>query len=52
LEQHKPQFSKGCSELFDLREINGDNLNSVRSKGRRYLKNERREYIYGKINEP
>jgi hypothetical protein len=63
LKNHKPWFDEGCSELVDQRkqaklqwlqdpsEINGDNLNNVRHEASRYLRNEKREYLKGKINE-
>jgi hypothetical protein len=37
--------------LQDPSQINGDNLNSVRHGASRYLKNKKREYLKGKINE-
>jgi hypothetical protein len=55
LKKHKPLFDEGCSELLDQRkqtklqwledpsEINGDNLNNVRSEASRYFRNKRRE---------
>jgi hypothetical protein len=52
-ELEKPWFDKECSELLDLRkqaklqwlqnrsEINGDNLNNVRSEAIRYFRNKK-----------
>jgi hypothetical protein len=63
LKKHKPRFDEGCSKLLDQwkqaklqwlqdpREINGDNLNNVRSEASRYFRNNRREYLKDKINE-
>jgi hypothetical protein len=63
LKKHKPWFDEGCSKLLDKRkqtklqwlqdpnEINGDNLNSVRSEARRHLRNQKRDYLKDKINE-
>jgi hypothetical protein len=61
--QHKPWIDEGCSELLDQRkqarlqwlqdpsEINGDNLKNVRRETNRHLRNKKREYLKGKINE-
>jgi hypothetical protein len=38
--------------LHDPSEINGDNLNNVRHETSRRFRNEQREYLKGKINEP
>jgi hypothetical protein len=55
LKKHKPWFDKGCSKLLDQKkqgklqwlqdpsEINGTNLNNVRSEVSRYFKNKKRE---------
>jgi hypothetical protein len=63
LKKHKPWFDEGCSKLLDQRkqaklqwlqdpnEINGDSLNNVRRKSRRYFRNKKREYLKDKINE-
>jgi hypothetical protein len=63
LEQHKPWFDEGCSELIDVRkqaklqwlkdasEINRDNLNNVRREASRHFRNKKREYLKDKINE-
>jgi hypothetical protein len=37
--------------LQDPSEINGDNLNSVRSEVSRYFRNKKREYLKDKISE-
>jgi hypothetical protein len=37
--------------LQDPSEINLDNLNNIRCKASRHLKNKTREYLKGKINE-
>jgi hypothetical protein len=37
--------------LQDPSEINGDNLNNVRSEASRHLRNKKREYLKDKINE-
>jgi hypothetical protein len=37
--------------LQEPREINGDNLNNVRSEASRYFRNKRREHLEDKINE-
>jgi hypothetical protein len=51
LKKNKPWFDEGCSKLLDQKkqaklewlqdpsEINGDNLNNVRRKARRYSRN-------------
>jgi hypothetical protein len=63
LKKHKPWFDKGCSKLLDQRqqaklqwlqdpsEINGDNLNNVRSEASRHFRNKKREYLKDKVNE-
>jgi hypothetical protein len=63
LKKHKPRFNEGCSKLLEQRkeaklqclqdphEINGDNLNNVRSVARRHLSNQKKEYLKDKINE-
>jgi hypothetical protein len=63
LKKHKPWFDKGCSKLLDQRkqaklqwlqnpsEINGDTLNNVRHEASRHFRNNKREYVKGKINE-
>jgi hypothetical protein len=63
LKKLKPCFIQGCSTLVyqrkqaklqwlqDPNEINGDNLNNVRSEARRYFRNKKREYLKVKINE-
>jgi hypothetical protein len=60
LEQHKPWFDEGCSELLDQRkqaklqwlqapsEINEDNLNSVRCEASRHFRN--KEWISERQN--
>jgi hypothetical protein len=57
LRKHKLWFVEGCSKLLDERkqaklqwlqdpsEINGDYLNIVRRKARRYFRNKEREYL-------
>jgi hypothetical protein len=37
--------------LEDPSEINGDNLNNVRSEASRYFRKQKREYLKDKINE-
>jgi hypothetical protein len=63
LEQHKPWFDEGCSELLHRRkqsklqwlqdpsQINGDNLNNVRLEASRHCRNERGGYPKDIINE-
>jgi hypothetical protein len=63
LRQHTLWFSVGCLKLLDQRkqaklqwlqdpsEINGDNLNNVRCKGSRHLRNYKRECLKDKIDE-
>jgi hypothetical protein len=63
LRKYTPWFDEGCSKLVDQRkqaklqwlqdpsEINGDNLNNVRSEASRHFRNKRREYMKDKINE-
>jgi hypothetical protein len=63
LKHHKPWFDQACSKLVDQRkqaklqwlqdpsETNGDNLKIVRREASRYLRNKKREYLKGKINE-
>jgi hypothetical protein len=63
LKKHKPWFDEGFSKLLDQwkqaklqwlqdsSEINGDNLNNVRTEARRYFRNKKREYLKDKINE-
>jgi hypothetical protein len=63
MKQHKPWFDEGCSNLLDQRkqaklqwlqdpsEIKGDNLNNVRRETSRHFRNNKREYLKGKINE-
>jgi hypothetical protein len=63
LKKHKPWFDEGCSKLLDQKqqaklqwlqdpsEINGDNLNNVRSESSRHFRNKKREYLKDKVNE-
>jgi hypothetical protein len=63
LKKHKPWFDKGCSKLLaqkkqaklqwlrDPSEVNGYNLNNVRSEANRHFRNKKREYLKDKINE-
>jgi hypothetical protein len=63
LMKHKPWFDEGCSKLLykrkqtklqwlqDPREINWDNLNSIRREASRHFRNKKREYLKDKINE-
>jgi uncharacterized NAD(P)/FAD-binding protein YdhS len=63
MKKHKPWSNKECSKLLDQRkqaklqwlqdpsEINGDNLNNVRSEASRYFRNKKRQYLKDKINE-
>jgi hypothetical protein len=63
VKKHKSWFDLGCPKLLDQRkqaklqwlqdtsEINGDNLNNIRSKASRYFRNKKREYLKDKINE-
>jgi hypothetical protein len=37
--------------LQDPNEINGDNLNNVRLEASRHFRNNKRDYLKGKINE-
>jgi uncharacterized protein YaaR (DUF327 family) len=63
LEKRKQWFDEGCLKSLDQRkqaklqqlqdpsETNGDNLNNVRRKARRYFRNKKREYLKYNINE-
>jgi hypothetical protein len=62
MKKHKPWFDEGCSKLLDQRkqaklqwlqdpsEINGDNLNNIRSETRRHFRNKKRDYLKDKID--
>jgi hypothetical protein len=63
LKKHKPWFDEGCSKLSDQRkqaklqwlqnssEINGVNLKNIRPESSRHFRNNKRDYLKGKIDE-
>jgi hypothetical protein len=63
LRKHKPWFDEGSSELLDQRkqvklqwlqdpsEVNGDNLNNVKSEASRHFRNKKRKYMKDRIDE-
>jgi hypothetical protein len=59
LKKHKPWFSKSLDQrkqaelqrLQDPSEINGDNLNNVRSEARMHFMNKKKEYLKDKTDD-